>query len=62
MTGTDFFAGAEPVELAEMLDARERRVRTQRELLQKYRMPIICFTMNIPGQYKTYPLARQAFG
>ena len=53
MTGTDFFAGAEPVELAEMLDARERRVRTQRELLQKYRMPIICFTMNIPGQYKT---------
>lgn len=61
MMRSDFFAGAEPVALEEMLETREHRVQTQQELLQKYSMPIICFTMNIPGQYKTYPLVLQAF-
>ena len=35
------------VSLVQMLDARERRVRHQQELLARYHKPLICFTMNI---------------
>lgn len=38
--------------LQEILDAREARVRTQQALLQQYKKPLICFTMNIPGPEK----------
>ena len=38
--------------LQEILDAREARVTYQRELLRKYRKPLVCFTMNIPGPTK----------
>lgn len=34
------------VSLLEMLDARERRVHHQQELLEQYHKPLICFTMN----------------
>lgn len=50
-----------PVTLEQMLDARERRAATQRRLLNEYGGTLICFTMNMPGEYKTYPLARRAF-
>ena len=36
----------------EILAAREQRVRKQRELLEKYQKPLLCFTMNIPGPDK----------
>ena len=38
--------------LQEILDAREARVTYQKELLEKYQKPLICFTMNIPGPVK----------
>lgn len=38
--------------LIEILDARDTRVLRQRELLNKYKKPLICFTMNIPGPVK----------
>lgn len=49
------------VTLNEMLDARERRAFRQQELLAKYRMPMVCFTMNIPGPVKNSPLIRRGF-
>lgn len=38
--------------LQEILDARERRVQKQQELLTQYQKPLLCFTMNIPGPVK----------
>ena len=49
------------VTLAEMLDARERRAFRQQELLARYQMPMVCFTMNIPGPVKNNSLCRQGF-
>ena len=49
------------VTLAEMLDARERRIFRQQELLTRYRLPMICFTMNIAGPVKNDPLIRKGF-
>lgn len=49
------------VSLLEILDARERRVQKQQELLQKYGKTLICFTMNIPGPVKVSPEIEAAF-
>ncbi|MBR6792979.1 MAG: citrate lyase holo-[Clostridia bacterium] len=49
------------VTLLEMLEARERRVKRQQELLNQYRRPLVCFTMNIAGPVKTSPLIERAF-
>lgn len=49
------------VSLLEMLDARERRVRHQKELQMKYHKPLLCFTMNIAGPVKDSPLIRRGF-
>ena len=49
------------VSLLEMLDARERRVRHQQELLTRYHTSLVCFTMNIAGPVKTSPLIRRGF-
>ena len=38
--------------LTEILAAREQRAAKQKELIQKYGKPIVCFTMNIPGPKK----------
>ncbi len=38
--------------LTEILEAREQRVARQKQLLERYQMPLICFTMNIPGPEK----------
>lgn len=54
-------SGGTDISLEQMLDARERRVARQRELLQTYTSALICFTLNIPGPKKTFPLAAQAF-
>ncbi|CAK7033149.1 MAG: 2-(5''-triphosphoribosyl)-3'-dephosphocoenzyme-A synthase [Enterocloster aldenensis] len=50
-----------PVALPEMLTAREHRAHCQRELLEKYHKPLICFTMNIAGPVKNNPLIRWGF-
>lgn len=43
-----------PVSLEEMLIAREQRVMMQSNLIQNYRVPIISFTLNIPGPVKVF--------
>ena len=50
------------VTLLEILEARERRVARQQELLGRYGGPLISFTMNIAGPVKDSPLIRRAFG
>ena len=50
------------ITLDELLNAREERVRTQRELLKRHGVPLICFTMNVAGPVKTSPVIERAFG
>ena len=49
------------VTVLDILNARDRRVEKQKELLQKYGKPLICFTMNIPGPVKVSPEIEAAF-
>lgn len=44
-----------------MLMARERRKHRQDELLDRYHLPIVCFTMNIAGDVKISPKILLAF-
>lgn len=44
-----------------MLLAREARVWKQQRLLEEYRCPLVCFTMNIPGPVKRSPLIIRSF-
>lgn len=44
-----------------ILDNRERRVLRQRDLLEKHRLPIVSFTVNMPGPVKDNRAARIAF-
>lgn len=61
MPRKDPFETARPATMEEVLDAREQRAATQRELLNKWKTPLICFTMNTPGEHKAFPLARQGY-
>ena len=47
--------------LQEILMAREQRWATQKELLQRFQKPLICFTMNIPGPEKNNFLVAHGF-
>ena len=49
------------VELNQMLEARERRVLRQRALLERYKKPLISFTMNIAGPVKISHTIRRGF-
>lgn len=49
------------ISLTEILEAREHRVAVQQELLHRFRKPLICFTMNIPGPVKHTPLIARGF-
>ena len=49
------------VSLQEVLDARDRRAEAQRELLARHGLPLLSFTMNIPGPVKNSPLIRRGF-
>lgn len=49
------------VELSQMLEARERRAQRQRELLERYGLPLVSFTMNIAGPVKNSPSIRRGF-
>ena len=53
MTGT--------VDLAQVLEARERRAMRQRALLAQYQTPLVSFSMNIAGPVKNSPLIRRGF-
>lgn len=47
--------------LADVLQARERRSQWQWELLQRFKRPLICFTMNIAGPVKNDDLISEGF-
>ena len=49
------------VGIEEVLMCRERRVDIQNEMIKKYNMPLISFTMNIPGPIKTNQQIKKAF-
>lgn len=49
------------VTLAQMLEAREQRVFRQSSLNRQWGLPIISFSMNIPGPVKDSPLIRRGF-
>lgn len=49
------------VTLAEVLAARDERVRLQKELIETYRCSVVSFTMNIAGPVKDTPAIRRAF-
>lgn len=49
------------VSLLEMMNAREMRCRMQQQLLQAYKKPMICLTLNIPGPVKLLPGVPDAF-
>ena len=48
-------------EVTQVLTAREERTNRQRALLERYHMPVISFSMNIPDSVKDSPLIRRAF-
>lgn len=47
--------------LLEILEAREQRALRQRELLAETGLPLVCFTLNIPGPEKDSPLIQKGF-
>ena len=49
------------VTLEEILNAREKRVIHQNEMIRQYNCPVISFSMNIAGPIKNSPLIRKAF-
>lgn len=49
------------VTLEEMLKAREDRVEKQRKLIAEYGLPLISFTVNMPGARKNTPLGSRIF-
>lgn len=49
------------VEIEEILLCREKRVSIQNEMIKRYKLPLISFTMNIPGPIKTNNEIRKAF-
>lgn len=49
------------VGIDEILMCREKRVAIQNEMIKKYYLPVISFTMNIPGPIKTNNKIKKAF-
>lgn len=49
------------VTLTQMMEARERRAQCQRRLTARYGLPLVSFTLNIPGPVKRNPLIERAY-
>lgn len=49
------------INLEEMLVFREKRVSLQQKLINDWQMPVVSFSMNIPGPIKTNRQIRRAF-
>lgn len=49
------------VTLNQILLSRDERVKKQQNILNRFKYPIICFTMNIAGPVKTSPIIERAF-
>lgn len=52
---------ARPVTTADMMAARDRRAAAQQHLLSQYGLPLVSFTLNIPGPVKRTALTDLAF-
>ncbi|MBR4659074.1 MAG: citrate lyase holo-[Clostridia bacterium] len=50
-----------PVQVSDMALLREARAAKQKQLLRAHGVPVICFTMNIPGPYKYSPAIETCF-
>ena len=50
-----------PVELEQMLCRREARVQSQTRILSRFGLPVVSFSLNIPGPIKDTPTARLIF-
>ncbi len=50
-----------PVALEEMLEHREARARARGRLLERYRQPVVTFTLVTPGPLKDTPAARLVY-
>ncbi len=61
MTGRDPFASACPATPEQVLACREARAQKQKSLLRAHGGVLVSFTLNLPGAYKCYPLAKRAF-
>ncbi len=49
------------VTVPEMMEARDHRVSAQRELIDEFKNPVVCFMLNIPGPYKVGEDFERAF-
>ena len=49
------------ITLEQVLAARDARAEEQRKLLERFSLPLVCFTMNIAGPVKTSALIKRAF-
>jgi holo-ACP synthase/triphosphoribosyl-dephospho-CoA synthase len=56
-----FFTDAEKVSLEEVLAFREEKAKKQETLLARHAVPLLCLGLNIPGEYKRFPLAARSF-
>ena len=57
----DYKNAGRPVTVEEMMAFRDRRAEIQREILAEQHLPVISFSMNIPGEIKTDERIRRAF-
>ncbi len=49
------------VTVEDMAYCREKRAQAQREMLDKHQVPLVSFTLNVPGPQKTSPLLQRGF-
>jgi holo-ACP synthase/triphosphoribosyl-dephospho-CoA synthase len=62
MINRDFWLlGGTAVSLGEVLAFRDRRSLRRRRLLDEFNAPLVCLSLNIPGEYKNFPLALRCF-
>ena len=50
-----------PVDVAQMMQARERRAASQQALIVRHGLPLVSFSLNMPGPIKNSPLISQGF-
>ncbi|AET69868.1 holo-ACP synthase CitX [Desulfosporosinus orientis DSM 765] len=49
------------ITLEQLLKAREQRVARQKKLLEEFRLPLVSYTVNIPGACKKTPISSRIF-
>ncbi len=57
----DYRDRGERTSQAQILDSRENRAQRQKELIKRYGVAVVSFTMNIPGEIKSSPSIKSVF-